>query len=237
MTLAQPGPVRSGLPELTQRLLKPFVRRRISRRWDVHVRGIGQVPEVGPVILVSNHVGWLDGPVTVVTSDRPVHALVKHESFEGGAGRLLRLGAQIKLHRGRTDAYALRTALRVLRAGQVLLVYPEGKRGDGLVREVFDGAAYLALATGSPVVPVAVLGTREPGAGIESRPSAGQRVDVVYGSPLAVEAVPWPRDARTVATEMDRIADAMRAHVQWATETLQRDLPGPPPQQDTFSDD
>ena len=131
MTIAQPGPVRSGLVEWPHRVLKPVLRRRLGRRWDVHVTGLDHVPPAGPVILASNHVGWLDGPVTVITSDRAVHALVKHESFEGGAGRLLRLGAQIKLHRGRTDAAAVRTALRVLRAGQVLLVYPEGKRGDG----------------------------------------------------------------------------------------------------------
>lgn len=234
-TIAQPGPVRSGLTEWPHRLLKSLLRQRVSRRWDVHVRGMGQVPEAGPVILASNHIGWLDGPVTVLTSDRPVHALVKHESFEGNAGRLLRLGAQIKLHRGRTDAAALRAALRVLRAGQVLLVYPEGKRGDGLVHEIAGGAAYLAMATGSPVVPVAVIGTREPGAGIESKPSPGQRVDVVYGSPLTFAATPWPRDAASVSATSEQIADAMRAHVQWATETLQRDLPGPPPQQDTFT--
>lgn len=235
MTIAQPGPVRSGLVEWPHRVLKPVLRRRLGRRWDVHVTGLDHVPPAGPVILASNHVGWLDGPVTVITSDRAVHALVKHESFEGGAGRLLRLGAQIKLHRGRTDAAAVRTALRVLRAGQVLLVYPEGKRGDGLVHEVFGGAAYLALATGSPVVPVAVIGTREPGADIESKPSSGQRVDVVYGRPLTFAAAPWPRDAGSIAAASDRIADALRAHVQWATDTLQRDLPGPPPQQDTFA--
>jgi len=237
MTIVQPGPVRSGLPETAHRLLRPLLRRRVAARWDVHVSGLSHVPEAGPVILASNHVGWLDGPVTVLTSDRVVHALVKHESFEGGAGRLLRLGAQIKLHRGRTDAGALRTALRVLRAGQVLLVYPEGKRGDGLVEEVFGGAGYLALATGSPVVPVAVVGTREPGAGIETRPSPGQRLDVVYGRPLTFAAAPWPRDAQAVTAASDQIADALREHVRWATETLKRDLPGPPPQQDTFAHD
>ncbi|MFT4298113.1 MAG: lysophospholipid acyltransferase family protein [Aeromicrobium sp.] len=236
MSVADAAPVRAGLPEWPHRFFRSFLRRRVVRRWDVHVRGVGHVPQDGPVILVSNHVGWLDGPVTVATSERVVHALVKHESFAGWPGRLLRASAQIELHRGRTDAAALRKALRVLRAGQVLLVYPEGKRGDGLVQETYGGAAYLALVTGAPVVPVAVLGTREPGAEIESKPAPGQRIDVVYGTPITIPAMPWPRDAFTVAAERERIADVLRVHVETTTQNLKRDLPGAPPKQDSFDE-
>ncbi len=225
----------AGLREWPHGLLKPLLRNRLGRRWDVHVRGLGYVPTDGPVVLASNHVGWLDGPVTVITSDRAVHALTKQESFHGMSGLLLRLGGQIKLDRARRDAGAVRTALRALRAGQVVLVYPEATRGDGLVHSTTLGAAYLALATGAPVVPVCVVGTRAPGAGVETKPDAGQRVDVVYGRALTFEAMPWPRDAAAIAAADARIAEALRVHVQATTDHLKRDLPGPPPEQDIAS--
>lgn len=225
-----------GLPERALRRLRPVLVRRLSARWDVHVTGADQLPATGPVILISNHIGWLDGPLTVATATRPVHALVKQEAFEGRSGLLMRLGAQIPLHRGRTHTQAVRTALRVLRAGQVLLVYPEGTRGDGEVRSTYPGAAYFAMVTGAPIVPVAVLGTREPGADIESRPADGQRVDVVYGGTLHVEPRPWPRDLEALAAEQDRVAAALREHVAAAKELLGRELPGPPPRQEHLDD-
>ncbi|MFT4189012.1 MAG: lysophospholipid acyltransferase family protein [Aeromicrobium sp.] len=237
MSIAEATPVRSGLREWPHRLMKPFLRRRVTRRWDVNVRGMGYLPGSGPAIIVSNHIGWLDGPVTVATADRTVHALVKAESFDGKAGRFLRWAAQIKLHRGRTDAAAVRTALRVLRAGQVLLLYPEGRRGAGTVEEVFDGAGYLALTTGAPVVPVAVVGTREPGAAVDVKPPKGSRIDIVYGDQIHISPLDWPRDSWQVAKASDQIARALRQHVEDTLDRLKRELPGPPPVPDLVEEE
>ncbi|MCW2831251.1 MAG: 1-acyl-sn-glycerol-3-phosphate acyltransferase, partial [Aeromicrobium sp.] len=103
-----------GLPEGGLRFMRRRVTGYFHRRWDIHERGREHVPESGPVILASNHIGWLDGPLLFVTSPRPVHAMVKEEEFVGHTGRLLRFVGQIKVSRKRTDAGALRRAVAAL---------------------------------------------------------------------------------------------------------------------------
>jgi 1-acyl-sn-glycerol-3-phosphate acyltransferase len=218
-----------GLPEGGLRLVRRLARGHFTRRWDIHERGRGHVPETGPVILASNHIGWLDGPLLFVTSPRPAHALVKEEEFHGRTGRLLRFVGQIKISRSRNDTGAVRRAVQALAAGQVVLIYPEGRRGGGEFAAFKKGVAYLALVSGAPVVPVAIFGTREAGEPSEARPPKGARLDIVYGEPIRFPMQAWPRDRGMMADAGDQILDQLRAHVSWSKSVLQRDLPGPLP--------
>lgn len=221
---------RRGLPEAGLRVLRPLVRRYLDRRWDVHQSGTQHVPTQGPVIFASNHLGWLDGPLLILCTPRPAHALVKREAFEGRTGRLLRFAGQIPVRRDAHDVGALRTAADVLAAGQSVVVYPEGRRGAGDVATTKDGVGWLALVSGAPVVPVALFGTREPGAGPETRPAPGGRVDVVYGGPLQIAPVPWPRTRAYVADVGRQVTDHLRHHVEWAASSGNLQLPGPLPE-------
>ena len=56
-----------GLPEGGLKFMRSVVAPYVNRHWDIHERGQGNVPEEGPVILASNHIGWLDGPLLFVT--------------------------------------------------------------------------------------------------------------------------------------------------------------------------
>lgn len=217
------------LPERALRALRPVARREIERRWDVHERGAHHVPASGPVLYASNHLGWLDGPLLVALTPRPAHALTKRESFEGRTGRLLRLTGQIPVDRFRRDVGALRTAAAALAAGQSVVVYPEGLRGAGDVAHTKDGVAWLALVSGAPVVPVAIFGTREAGGHPESRPARGARLDVVYGEPLRIAAVPWPRTRSHVAEVGRQVTAHLRRHVERSAATEHLQLPGPLP--------
>ncbi len=227
-----PRPAR-GLPERGLRMLRPLARRYLERRWEVRQRGLHKVPDDGPVIYASNHLGWLDGPLLIICTPRPAHALVKAEAFVGRTGRLLRFAGQIPLDRFRRDVGALRTAADALAAGQSVVVYPEGIRGAGDVARTKDGVAWLALVSGAPVVPVAIFGTRSAGADAESRPERGAAVDVVYGEPLRVDPVPWPRTRARVADAGRRITEHLRQHVEWAAATGHLELPGPLPRGST----
>jgi 1-acyl-sn-glycerol-3-phosphate acyltransferase len=218
-----------GLPEGALRFLRNRFRTYFHRRWEIHERGHTQVPASGPLILASNHIGWLDGPLLVATAPRPAHAMVKEEEFIGRSGRLLRLVAQIKVARDRTDTAAVREALRALRAGQCVLIYPEDRRGDGEFTRFKGGVTYLALVTGAPVVPVAIFGTRQPGEGPQARPAPGSRLDIVYGEPIQFPMQGWPRDRGMLEDAGDQIHDHLRAHVSQAKDALRRDLPGPLP--------
>jgi 1-acyl-sn-glycerol-3-phosphate acyltransferase len=188
------------------------------------------VPSSGPVILASNHVAILDGPVLVAAMARPVHGLVKKEMFRGPLGGALRRLGQIPLDRAAADVGALKAALAVLDRGDVLAIYPEGKRGPGDFTVIKPGVAYLALCTGTPVVPVACLGTRASGRSTGAVPSMRTRIDVVFGRPLAVEAVPWPRRRAVVRQEASRLREALALHLREAVEVTGRAVPGAEPE-------
>ncbi|MGA8987655.1 lysophospholipid acyltransferase family protein [Aeromicrobium sp.] len=218
-----------GLPEGGLRLMRRLVRPYFTRRWDVRIRGAGHVPTSGPVILASNHIGWLDGPLLFATSPRPTHALVKEEEFQGRTKHLMKFVGQIKVSRTRNDTGALRRATESLAAGQAVLIYPEATRGAGDFTQFKGGVAYLALVSGAPVVPVAIIGTRQSGEPADARPEKGARLDVVYGKPIQLPMRVWPRDRGMMADAGDQIHDHLRAHVSRSTAALRRELPGPLP--------
>ena len=84
--------------------------------WNVRVHGAANVPEDGAVILAGNHTSFLDGPLIVGVSPRPVHFLVKQEIFVGPLGPILHGLGQIPVDRKRPDRAAVQAALATLRA-------------------------------------------------------------------------------------------------------------------------
>ncbi len=206
-----------------------FLVRRLLARYDVHVQGADEIPPSGAVILASNHIGYLDGPMLFGTADRKVHAMVKESMFRGLMGFGLTMMGQICVDRYHTDPLAVKKALRVLGGGGALSIYPEGARGRGDVARTKGGAAYLALVTGAPVVPVACLGTRLDGGSLESKPPYGSRLDLVIGPAMRFDAVPWPRTRQQVAEVQDTIQRALAAHVRRACARTGQTLPAPEP--------
>lgn len=229
----QPPPITALRPkELPERMLvrlRRYAVRWLDRNWKIRMHGEGNVPSQGPVILASNHIGWLDGPVLFLKSRRPAHALVKRELFVGKTGRFLHTAAQIPVNRVGTDVGALRTAAEALLAGHVVIVYPEGKRGAGEFTAIKGGVAWLALVSGAPVVPVAIFGTRPAGAAKDARPEKGGEIDVVFGKPIAFDKTPWPRTTAEIAATTDKIAEHLRDHLAAAKELTGCELPGPLP--------
>jgi 1-acyl-sn-glycerol-3-phosphate acyltransferase len=211
------------------RLLRPTGRAYFRWKYDVRVHGAEVIDRRGPYIIAANHIGLIDGPLLAAFAPRPVHALTKKEMFEGRTGRALRAVGQIPLSRYEVDPGAVKSCLRVLRDGGVVAVYPEGTRGAGDFARMNTGVAYLALVTGAPVVPLAVFGTRDPGGRIDSVPAAGARFDLVYGSPVYLEAQPWPRRQVDVRETAVKLRAVLANHVADAMSVTGRELPGPIP--------
>jgi 1-acyl-sn-glycerol-3-phosphate acyltransferase len=201
----------------------------VRRYYRLEQRHADRVPDRGPVVLVGNHVGWIDGPLMAVAGPRPVHTLTKVEMFAGPVGRLLVASGQIPVRRYEADIAAVRTCLRVLRDGGAVGVFPEGTRGAGELKRVEPGAAYLAIATGATVCPVIFLGTRMPGAALGSIPPRGSRVVMTYGEPLAFEGHPWPRRRAELREATDRIREALLDTLAEARAATGMELPGPAP--------
>ncbi len=227
---ASPAPVRHRHPPTW--LLhggRPTSRWLIRRRYDVREHGTGHVPPQGPVIVAANHTGVIDGPLLAIFGPRPVHALTKREMFEGRLGRFLQTSGQIPLDRVTTDRAAIRACLDVLEHGGAVGIFPEGNRGAGDLTRFHGGAAYLALVTGAPIVPLMMFGTRPAGGGKDALPEPRAVLDLVYGAPLRVEKRPWPRTktlvAATSAALHERMLDELRAGLASTGQTL----PGPIP--------
>lgn len=220
-----PHPARALLHSPLRRWVRPLIR----RRFDVRLHGVEHVPATGPVIFVSNHVGVADGPLLAIFAPRPVHALTKEEMFEGRLGRFLRATGQIRLDRFHTDPAAVRSCLRVLRDGNAVGIFPEGRRGSGELDRFHRGAAYFALASGAPVVPVVMLGTREPGGHSNSLPPRGGVVDMVFGPARTLRATPWPRTREQVGAGSVLLREHLLVHLDRARASTGRELPGPLP--------
>lgn len=206
-----------------------MAQRIIRMRYDVRVTAGEHVPATGPVIIASNHVGVADGPLLAIFGPRPVHALTKAEMFVGFTGRFLTFAGQLELHRDFTDPRATKQALKVLDAGHALGIYPEGSRGDGELRRFARGAAYFALVSGAPVVPVYMFGTRLPGEGVATLPPKGSRIDLVFAPAFHVPAQPWPRTREQVGHVTKLLQEHMQVHLDDVRASTGLELPGPLP--------
>lgn len=165
--------------------LKPLAVLVMRLLFGLHARGREHVPRTGPVLLVANHSSVLDPPLVAGMTPRPVSFLAKAELFDLPlfGWFIRRLGAK-PLRREGGDPGALRTALRVLQAGRVLLVFPEGTRGEeGVLRSAKPGAGMLAVLSGATVVPVYVTGSGRAWPRGRRLPRPG-KVRVTFGTPL-----------------------------------------------------
>lgn len=196
--------------------------------WRTDVRGLEHVAE-GPVLLAVNHVSVLDGPLVYSSHwRRGAQFLVKKEMFRGFFGWVLHQVGQIPVDRSGGDRTALTAAVAVLREGGVAGIFPEGSRGRGDVAAVRTGIAWIALQSGAPVVPVAVLGTRRTGERPGGLPRLRRRLHVVHGEPFQLvrpDGVPG-KQALKAAAEQVRLR--LVAHVEASVALTGEPLPDDP---------
>lgn len=129
----------------------------------LHVEGRENVPPKGAIIVAPNHKSDWDPPLIGVAFDtRIIHYMAKEELFKNPIfGWIIRQFGTFPVKRGAVDRTAIRQAIRELKAGNPLGIFPEGTRirREGLGR-FHSGMASLALMTGTPILPVAVIGSR-----------------------------------------------------------------------------
>lgn len=174
---------------LMKRVLVGPLLRLVYRPW---VRGVGNVPAEGGAILASNHLAVIDSFFLPIVLDREIVFIGKQEYFTGRGlkGRLtagfMRGVGTIPVDRGggKAGEAALRTGLRRLAEGGLFGIYPEGTRSpDGRLYRGKTGVARLALESGSPVVPIAMVGT-DVAQPMGRRIPKIMRIGIVIGEPL-----------------------------------------------------
>ena len=193
------------------RVLYWIVRAVLQPAFHVYFRlsryGIAHVPKQGPVIFASNHRSFLDALVLGTLVRRPVYYVAKKEHFlHPVRGRVMSMLGAFPVDRGAGDTRAMDTARAILERGDCVCIFPEGTRTrPGPLGSAHRGVGRLALQTGAPVVPVAVIGTEAVRRGWWIRP---HRVRIQNPTPALAAAVTeriWSR----VTLQWDWLGGAM----------------------------
>jgi 1-acyl-sn-glycerol-3-phosphate acyltransferase len=152
--------------------------------WWAYFRFIGVehrnaevIPESGAAIIAPNHVTSIDPFGVGLPTERRMHFMAKQELFTNPVlSWYMHSGNAFPVERGKMDLGAIKTALRILQSGQLLVIFPAGTRGGD---ETKGGASFLALKTRVPVIPV----------GISLSPNGwgAKRFRFNYGAPIPAE--------------------------------------------------
>jgi 1-acyl-sn-glycerol-3-phosphate acyltransferase len=159
--------------------------------FGLRVEGVERIPRSGAFIVVANHCSNLDPPMlgwaTGHQVGRIVHFMAKIEMRGWPViGWLATQSGVYFVRRGEGDRAAQRFSLEALADGRPIAVFPEGTRSrDGRMRDFKDGAAYLALRSGAPVLPVGISGSLGMFPG-RSRVPHRTRVMIRIGEPISL---------------------------------------------------
>lgn len=187
----------------------PIVRAIGSFLCPWRLEGREHIPKTGPFILVSNHINWKDPPWIEFATNRAIRYMAKRELFRAPVvGFVLRAVGAFPVRRGEADRTALQTALAVLEAGQPLGFFPEGHRSEsGQLIRARTGIAYVVQRSAAPIVPLAVIGTKQARFGAFWRRDVGFRAGPPFGlADLGVDR----EDPQAIADGiMKRVADLL----------------------------
>ena len=175
--------------------------------------GREHIPKRGPVIIAANHRSFLDPFVIATMAGRPMYYVAKKELFANRLqGWLLNALGAFPVDRGAADGDMIDTAKAILARGDIVLIFPEGTRTrPGSLGQPKRGVGRLALETGAPVVPVAVIGTEAVRRGWRIRP---HKVRIRAGRALRFPQVDDPSKALAGAVT-DRIWPCVMLQWEW----------------------
>ncbi len=163
--------------EIAKFLIKCYYR----LRFKITIIGENRVPSSGPVMLCSNHVSDFDPPLIGLALDRQLSFFAKSELFELPViGKVFPSLNAIPVSRGKSDRAALKTSINALKEDRCLLIFPEGHRNKGDVKQLQnlqEGASFIASKSEAPIVPVVIKG--------EYNRKKG--VTIVFGKPINTE--------------------------------------------------
>ena len=156
----------------------------------VTVEGMENFPKKGPALVVGNHSGDADVLVGAAVVPYSMDWIGKIENRDDHwlVGPAFRAYGFIWIHRGKPDRRALRAALDALAEGRMVVVAPEGRQTlTGGLEDGTDGAAFLAMKSGAPVVPIAMAGTKNSNTYGNLKKWRRGKVTVKVGKPFHLE--------------------------------------------------
>ncbi len=182
-------------------VLRPLTRTLFAAR----ASGEEHVPASGPIVIAANHVSYLDPPMLGTWFPRPVHFMAKQELFKIPIlGTLISSVHAFPVDRERGDVGAIRRALRILKAGRVVGIFPEGRRNIAGDAQARGGAVLLAATARCVLVPVALIRTN-----VAIRRLRGSHVEVRIGRAMAFQG----RDRKPTKAELAQWTDEVASAI------------------------
>ncbi len=189
------------------------------------INGREHIPKTGPFVLAPVHRSYPDTPIAGCVTRRRLRFMGKDTMWRNRQfGWMLSALGAFPVTRGTADREALRRAIQVLEAGDPLVLFPEGERKQGpTVQPLFDGAVYIAIKAGVPIVPVGIGGS-ERVMPKKAKFVFPRKVHVEVGPPIPAPVAPdGGRLSRTVYKEhsaklhdeLQRLFDEAMTHVPW----------------------
>jgi 1-acyl-sn-glycerol-3-phosphate acyltransferase len=193
--------VRRGRPDWVYGLVRYVMTPYLMLMHRARALDTQNVPAAGPVIVAPNHFSFLDHFFVAVFLRRKVNFMAKSQLFKRPMQFIYTHGGVFPVRRGFADEEAFQTAHTVLGRGDLVLMYPEGGRSrSGELGEPKRGLGRLALESGAPVVPTAIVGTQR---ARNWRRLNFPKVTVLYGEPIRFERIENPtREQQQAAAQI-----------------------------------
>jgi len=158
--------------------------------WRVRLIDGDRVPAVGGFVLAPSHRSMMDIPLAAIVTTRRIRFMGKASLFRIPVlGTLFTWLGGFPVARDGTDRKAVRDSVAMLESGEVLCVFPEGTRQNGAkIQPLQPGAAYLALRSGVPIVPIGIAGSEEILRDHSAPIPHFGRVAIIFGEPIVPEA-------------------------------------------------
>ena len=193
-------------------LVRPGFRRLCRAYFGLELSGVDNIPASGPLIITPNHQTYADPALVTIPVRRRVYYMAWNRLFEIPVFNWMIRGLRaFPVRIDSADPSATREAVRLLTAGHVVMIFPEGERTHtGRVERFKLGAFRLAATLGVPVLPVTIAGGHEswPPGRVFPRPG---RISITYHLPLKPDPALEPREAASALAQRARavIADSL----------------------------
>lgn len=189
------------------------------------INGREHVPPTGPFVLAPVHRSYVDTPIAGCVTRRRLRFMGKDTMWKNRQlGWLLSALGAFPVTRGSADREALKRCIAVLEGGEPLVLFPEGERKSGpVVQPLFDGAVYVAIKAGVPIVPVGIGGS-ERVMPKHAKFVFPRKVHLEIGPPIAAPVAPdgqrlhrtvYKEHSQLLHDELQRLFDLAMTRVPW----------------------
>jgi 1-acyl-sn-glycerol-3-phosphate acyltransferase len=198
-------------------VFRPGVRGLCRLYFKLELHGTENIPASGPLLITPNHQTYADPALVTIPVRRPVYYMAWDRLFGIPAfGQFIRLLRAFPVDIESSDPRATREAVRLLQAGEAVMIFPEGERTkDGKVGRFKPGAFRLAVALSVPVLPVTITGGHEAWPPGRAWPRPG-RITITYHRLQHPDRSAVPRAAAL------GLADRVRAAIAQAVGQVKR---------------